>query len=344
MSKELSSLQQKTLDSLTRVDGNIWMMEYSSPYGLDALLAAGKTSLFGAVSFLQKEVKLPHLTPDPTHGGFACSSFNAKTPAGGCIFGRNFDFKAAPCTVVWTHPENGYRSMAVADNTFFLYGLKHARLERAKTPLRVMAAPYASMDGVNEQGLACAILEIKAKPTRQKTGKTPITPTVALRAILDNCANTEEAVELIRRYDMRDLLGVNYHYHITDAAGSSVLIEYVDNVMHVIDQSSPGAPQVLTNYFLTPGGDNRREMGRDRFDKITAALEKSGGIMTEADAMRLLSENTLNYHHKWMPHMVITLWSSVYTLTDRSMLLCAGMDYTKAYRFRLDAPCQAERC
>ena len=85
-------------------------------------------------------------------------------------------------------------------------------------------------------------------------------------------------------------------------------------------------------------------MGRDRFDKITAALEKSGGIMTEADAMRLLSENTLNYHHKWMPHMVITLWSSVYTLHDRSMLLCAGMDYTKAYRFRLDAPCQAERC
>ena len=344
MDEKMKALQQKTLDSLTRVDKDLWMMEYFSPYGLDALLAAGKSSLLGAVSFLQKEVQFPHLTPDPTHGGFACSTFNAKNPEGDCIFARNFDFKAAPCTVVWTHPEQGYRSMAVADNTFFVYGTKHMRFENAKKPVRIMAAPYASMDGINEKGLACAILEIKAKPTKQKTGKTPSLTMVALRAILDKCATADEAVKLLRNYDMRDLLGVNYHYHIVDAAGGSVLIEYVNNEMYVIEQAHPGEAQVLTNYFLTPGGDNRREMGRDRYENITAALQESNGIMTQADAMKLLSENTLHYHHKWMPHMVITLWSNVFQLTDRSMILCAGMDYTRTYRFRLDEPCKAERC
>ncbi|MBR6004726.1 MAG: linear amide C-N hydrolase [Clostridia bacterium] len=339
---EYRELRKKTLDSLKRVDNTLWMMEYFSPYGLDALLAEGKTSLLGAVSFLQKEVKFPHLIPDPAHGGFACSTFNAKTPAGDCILARNFDFKEAPCTVVWTHPQNGYRSMAVADNTFFAYGIKHLPLEKRKVPKRVMAAPYASMDGINEKGLACAVLEIKAKPTKQQTGKTPIMTMVALRAILDKCATVGEAVEFLRGYDMRDLLGVNYHYHFADVSGGSVLVEYVNNEMYVINPAAQGAPQVLTNYFLTEGGDNSREMGRDRFENISCALEKSGGIMTEADAMKVLSENTLSYHHDWMPHMVYTLWSNVFNLTQRSMILCAGMDYTKTYRFTLDAPCRAE--
>ena len=339
---EYLELQKKTLNSLTRVDRTLWMMEYFSPYGLDALLAEGKTSILGAVSFLQKEVRFPHLVPDPTHGGFACSTFNARTPDGDYILARNFDFKDAPCTVVWTHPEKGYRSMAVADNTFFAYGIKHVLLEKRKVPNRVMAAPYASMDGINEKGLVCAVLEIKAKPTKQQTGKTPIMTMLAIRGILDKCATVKEAVEFLQSYDMRDMLGVNYHYHIADVSGKSVLVEYVNNKMYVIDQVSEGAPQVLTNYFLTPGGDNSRELGRDRYENISCALEKSGGIMTDREAMKILSENTLNYHHDWMPHMVYTLWSNVFNLADRSMILCAGMDYTKTYRFSLDSPCKAE--
>ena len=339
---EYAALREKTISSLKRVDKTLWMMEYFSPYGLDALLPEGKTSLLGAVRFLQKEVKFPHIVPDPTHGGFACSTFNAKNPAGNFILARNFDFKEAPCTVVWTHPENGYRSMAVADNTFFAYGIKHVLLEKRKAPSRVMAAPYASMDGVNEKGLAVAVLEIKAKPTKQQTGKTPIMTMVAIRAILDKCATVKEAVDFLAGYDMHDLLGVNYHYHFADVSGASALVEYVDNKMYVINQPYEYAPQVLTNYFLTEGGDNSREMGRDRYENISCALEKSGGVMTEAEAMKVLSENTLSYHHDWMPHMVYTIWSNVFNLTERSMILCAGMDYTKTYRFSLDAPCKAE--
>ena len=36
--------------------------------------------------------------------------------------------------------------------------------------------------------------------------------------------------------------------------------------------------------------------------------------------------------------MVITVWSSVYNLTDRTMQMCAGMNYKDKYQFSLDEP------
>ena len=73
-------------------------------------------------------------------------------------------------------------------------------------------------------------------------------------------------------------------------------------------------------------------MNHDIDDSIRA------GILSENDAMKLLSECTLNYRHKTLKHMVITLWSAVYNCSENSMLLCTGMDYGKKYRLYLDKP------
>ena len=56
--------------------------------------------------------------------------------------------------------------------------------------------------------------------------------------------------------------------------------------------------------------------------------------------MKLLSEVTLHYQHKTLKHMVITLWSSVYNCSEKSMLMCAGMDYNTKYKFYVDKPCE----
>ena len=91
--------QKETLKTLKQVDDNVWVMEYKCPYGLDAILEQGTKGIMDAVKFLQKEVKFPHLVPNPENTGFACSTYNAKTPDGDYILGRNFDYKAAPCLV-----------------------------------------------------------------------------------------------------------------------------------------------------------------------------------------------------------------------------------------------------
>ena len=110
--------QQETLKTLKQIDDNVWVMNYKCPYGLDAILEQGTKGIMDAVRFLQKEVKFPHLVPNPESTGFACSTYNAKTPDGDYFLARNFDYKAAPCLVCWTSPENGYKSMSVVNTTF----------------------------------------------------------------------------------------------------------------------------------------------------------------------------------------------------------------------------------
>ena len=299
--------QEATLKTLKQVDDNIWVMDYKCPYGLDAILEQGTKGIMDAVRFLQKEVKFPHLVPNPENDGFACSTYNAKTPDGDYILGRNFDYKAAPCLVCWTTPENGYKSMSVVNTTFFIHGTKYFPMSKA---------------------------------TKQKTGKKPFITTVAIRATLDKCATVQEGIDLFASYDMQDLLGINYHYQLADAQGNSAIIEYVDNKMVVISQEEGKENLMLTNYFLTEGGDNHDGRGYDRYEKIETTLKAKNGTLTEDEAMKLLSEVTLYYRHPTFKHMVITLWSSVYNCTEKSMLMCAGMDYDTRYKFYVDKPCE----
>lgn len=330
--------RDETLRSLQQLDKNVWTMVYKSSYGLDSLLQNGSKGIMDAVKHLQNEVKTGGLYANPAKDGFACSTFNAQTHDGEYLLGRNFDYKAAPCLVCWTAPENGYKSVSVVDTTFFLHGTKYFPMAKAKNHLRAMAAPYTSMDGINEKGFSCAVLEIKSKATKQSTGKTPIITTVAIRAALDKCATVDEGIELFASYDMQDLLGINYHYQLADANGTSAIIEYVDNKMVVIRQDANKKNLILTNFFLTEGGDNHDGRGYDRYARIEMALTEKNGALTEANAMDLLSKCTLHYQHKTLKHMVITLWSAVYNCNEKSMLLCAGMDYTKKYKFFVDRP------
>ena len=330
--------KQLTLDSFKRIDDNLWIMEYKCDYGLDELLEKGCSNIMDAVKFLQKKVKTAGLMPNPTHGGFACSTYNAKNENGEYIFARNFDYKKAPCVVCWTTPEKGYKSVSVIDSTFFIHGTEHFALKDKEKPYRIMGAPYMAMDGINEKGFSIGVLEIKSKATKQNTGKKPIITTVAIRAALDKCSTVDEAIELFSSFDMHDSLFINYHYQLADAEGNSAIIEYVNNNMHVIRQQKKDDNLILTNYFLTKGGDNHDGRGYDRYNRIRDKLKATDGVLTENEAMRLLSRCRLNYIHPLLKHEVITLWSAVYNCNQKSMLLCAGMDYSKKYRFSVDKP------
>ena len=331
-------LKKETIGSLQRVSDSLWTLVYKNDYALDALLEKGTGSILDTVTFLQGALREPRLNANTGKDGFACSTFNVRDENGNPLLARNFDYKEAPCVVVWTTPENGYRSMAIVDSTFFIYGTKVFKMKNSHSRKRLLGAPYMSMDGINEKGFSCAVLEIKAKATKQNTGKKPINTTVALRAALDRCETVDQALDLFTSYDMHDLLGISYHYQFADAAGNSAILEYVDNKPCIVRQKVPGENLTLTNYFLSPGGDNSDGRGKDRFEHINEVLEQNGGVLSENDAMKLLSECNLHYRHKTLKHMVITLWSAVYNCSNYSMLLCTAMDYSKKYRFYLDKP------
>lgn len=329
--------KKKTLQSFRVLDENICLLDYHADYGLPIILASGKKSIFSLARIFQRQIHSPGSGPNLFPGKGGCSTFNAVTPDGQVIMGRNFDYKESKCLVVWTHPENGYRSVAMVNQNH----LGHRDLAHTRHRLRAMAAPYTSMDGVNEKGLAAAVLQLFAKPTKQKNGKLPITTVAAVRGVLDTCATVEEAIAFLDQYAMHDLLGACYHYQFTDVQGNSAIVEYVDGEMVVIRQKEKGESLKCTNFFLTPAGKSRPK-GLDRFEKLDCAL-KENNVMTEKQAMGLLESVKVHFQSKYKIFYIGTLWSAVYNCANRTMLLSGGGDYTRLYRLSVDEPLKAVR-
>jgi len=337
-------LQKKTIDSFQKLDEHISLLTYYNDYKLEKLLNRGCKSTVDLLAFMVKELNKGEGVEDikVKNNDFACSSFDAVTPDGGHIMGRNFDYMDAPLIVVWTAPKKGYKSISVANCTFMLYGKKAMEDLKGSKKNRLLFAPYCAMDGINEKGLAISILEIKTKATSQKeAGKKDITTTTIIRTVLDKCATVDEAVIEFKKYNMHDAIFTNYHFHLTDASGASVIIEYVNNEIRVIKEETAGK-QRLTNFFISEDGDNAKAFGRDRFDYMKKMQEDHNGILTEGQAMKLLENARLDYKHR-RGYMIISLWSAVYNSKDSSMTLCAGLDYERVYKFNINKPGEVEK-
>ena len=196
----------KTLYSLKKVDDNVlYTMKYDGDYGFDEFLETGASSDRELVEFVTKRllkgIPLEFSIPD-----LGCSTFSAQTEDGDRVFGRNFDLTYSPALFVVTEPENGYRSMSTVNLAFLGFG-EDKLPDTLKRKIITLAAPYAPLDGVNEKGLAVAVLRIGDEPTNQDTGRTDITTTTAIRLMLDKAANVDEALELLAQYDMHSSAG-----------------------------------------------------------------------------------------------------------------------------------------
>lgn len=349
-------LRRMTRDSAIILDKNIVLLDYKSNYDLDGLLKKGVSNIAQLIAHVAKLSlrKESDFTIGTAKGG-GCSAFNAFTPDGDHIMGRNFDFKTAPCLVLWTHPEGNYSSLAVVDHNFITYGNKRNKFN-GKNSAQLLLSPYCCVDGINEKGLSIAVLQIRAKATQQKNPtKKDITTTAMVRAVLDTCADVDEAVELFRKYNMHDSLYCCYHYFLTDSTGRAVIVEFIDNKMNVYEKNSEKYNvknsvyeddglklTYMTNYTVTKdiGSFEVEQHGYDRTDAIKNAFVEKNDVMTELEAMDLLNYVKLDYDHPKYPWRIEALWSSVYNTTKRTMKIAAGMDYTKIYTFSVDEPCK----
>lgn len=352
--KTEKELRKLTRASAKRLDENIILLDYQNDYDLDGLLNKGVKSITDLIKHIAKlsSRKESDFTVGEAKGG-GCSSFNAFTPDGDHIMGRNFDFKVAPCLVLWTHPKEHYASVSVVDHNFLTYGKKHHKYNENRTA-QLLLAPYCCVDGINEKGLSIAVLQIKAKATQQNDASKPdITTTSMVRAVLDTCADIDEAIDFIKAHNMHDSLFCCYHYQLSDANGRTAIVEYIDNVLHIYEKNSEKydiAGSVyegdgldlcyVTNYSLTKdvGSLKIEQHGEDRTDAIKTALSDKKGVLTELEAMDLLNYVKLDYDHPKYPWRIEALWSAVYNSTKKTLMLAAGMDYTRVYSFAVNKP------
>ena len=309
--------------SLTRLDeaGHLYVLDYKEDYKLDDVISSGVVPVDSLIAFLSKALAGGMPAPKDIDAGSGCASFRAFSPEGDAMFCRNYDYRHDPvAAVIRTAPKNGYRSLGIADAGWL--GIKPGGLENASH----MAAflPYATLDGMNEKGVAISVMELNGYYTFQKNPSKPTVGTsVAIRMILDRAASVDEAISLLEGCNMRSVKEKSdFHFLIADASGKAVVVEYVDNEMRVLDKS------IVANDHLTPGvGDGPASCPRYR--TMQAALTHSRDTLSSIDAMNLLSLVRQGGHRGGAP----TQWSAVYNLDRLEMDLCVNMDYSDKRHF-----------
>ncbi len=333
----------ESVQSIQMVTDGFYTMDYKYDYDIDNLLKRGVPNhadlyAHGLINTVTGNFK-NLLNPK----GFACTTFNSVNSQGEYLFSRNFDYMESPSMLVWTHPKNGYESISSVSLYFFAYSEKGILPEDEFSSILTTLAPYAPLDGINEKGLSIGVLELEKAPLFQISLKPDLTTTTVIRACLDKAATVEEAIEIFKSHDVRDLLLVfcTYHYHIADAQGNSVIIEYVNGKMNLIypekNKENKVNYQAAANFYLTKGVKDPRGMGQDRYEKVMKALKKSKGLTSEKQAMNMLkgvSMKNADLHG----FKCSTLWSTVYNTHDLTVDVCVNNDYNKIYHFALNKP------
>ena len=294
----------KTMASLQKVDDfPLYVMNYRSRYFFDLFSELGTDW-----SLYQKVYKATN--PD------ACTSFTAHNPNGESVFGRNFDWKHRSSMLLFTDPPNGYASVSMVD--LYYLGLEGMQEIPWSKRFILLAAPYATIDGMNECGVAIAQNAVPRRNFPKDPNKPTLLNSQIVRLVLDHAKDVDEALSLIQQYNI-DFADVCVHFHIADVSGNSAVVEYMDGGISIVRGEKNW--QVSTNYLFS------EPVQPDcwRYKKASETLAEEPGDITNKQAMDILQGTSQD----------TTTWSVVYNLSTGGINLALGKHYDKVHTFKL---------
>lgn len=317
-------------------ENGIYQINYYEDYKLQQLLDEGGVKTQDELAKYLIRILLKGLPIKIKYDvpSLACSTFFAKTPEGGFLLGRNLDNQETDFAVVRTAPKDGYKSVSVVNLSFLGYNKDHTP-KKLKDRIVAMGAPYFPLDGINEKGLAVGVLQLQAPPTDQNTDKVDVDTTLAIRILLDRAATVDEALALLRQYDMHASAGGCYHFQIADAAGRSVVVEYINDEMVVVEKEDQFL--AATNFYLSDVPFAYEPQGMDRYEGMKETLTAKNYTLSAEDGMALLLKVALTgTAPDEQGRSYSTQWSSVYDLTHPTLYLCADRNAQTVYEFSPD--------
>ena len=277
----------RTVGSIKKLTGyedgyDLYTMDVQYSYDLNHLIKDRITD-DQAVSDAILQEALPLLPVHMAAPKYGCSTFSTTSPDGHILMGRNYDFERnTSAMIVYAHPKNGYRSVGTAA----LDHLDANRLDRLAKKMSALAAPFICLDGVNEKGVSISVLWVDSEPTRQTTEKQDIFTTLAIRLVLDRAATTQEAVDLLRRYDMFAVSGGDYQFYVADASGDGRVLEYdpLSETRELVDipiRTATNFYQLHIDKVLPDQHNGVYGHGRERYDVIEEMLNAHAGAHTK---------------------------------------------------------------
>lgn len=239
----------KSANSVKKLTEHFYYMEFKGDYQLESLLNQGgaesNSELAIYIEQLLRGKKINKVFKEEVPLNTGCATLSAFTPEGKKVFGRNYDWDdLTSALIIKTNPKKGYKSISTTQLDFLGFG-EDFKPESFANRYLAAAGIFVTLDGMNEKGLCISDLMAGDKEeTNQNTGKADVTTTLAIRGILDFCANVPEAIAFLEKYDMHSVIGSAHHFAISDAAGRMVVVEYVNNQMIVTEANA------VTNHYL----------------------------------------------------------------------------------------------
>lgn len=333
-------------------DGALYEMTVSGDYYFEEFKEKGVSSDKELISYITNHITKGLIPMKISESEIACSAFTAKLENGDCVFGRNYDFDKTNTCIVKTNPSHGYASISTIDLQFL--GLDtNQDVTGVMNRITALAAPFVPLDGVNDQGVSCAIFmsyqgDEKTVATNQDTEKPDITSTTMLRLILDYAASVEEAVELVSRYDLHDSAQTSYHYMVADSTGKSAILEWVngtdktdndgkarklvvtynDEDAHIGEREEAADYQWITNFIVQPNyyESDEDKPGFDRYNIIYDGLFPTNGVLKDEQAAMNILESVGQRYYK-EGHDGCTVHSVVYNLTKKTSYFIPNENY-----------------
>ena len=315
----------RTLLSLKKQsDYPMYSMTYYGDYAFDDFLTKGMTKDEDLINFVQNRFTKKLALDTPKAG---CTAFLAKDENGEFLYGRNYDFPATPSLLLKTKPLNGYASISIVDMMALGFTKDHLPCGLSgKLPL--LAAPYLPFDGLNEKGLAVSILQVPKTKLPHDPDKITLNTTTAIRLMLDKAATVDEAIALLKKYNVYFSMDVYCHYFIADQKGKSVILEFYDGKMHLIKED------VASNFYACSGVGLEDEHDtpdpNQRYRMAKEALAKQNNLLSMEETAKLLCDLGMYYKGE-----DILQWSVIYNLTSLKGMAFTGRKLSKPYYFRV---------
>ena len=317
--------QQMEISEITVLEPGFSAASFSGDDGFEAFLTGGGASSdTEVVQFLTAE-----LLADVTMNGvsFGCSTLAVSSPDGHTLFGRNFDWQHCEALVVTSKPADGYASVSTVNLDLISQAGGSLGKTLSQNDARVLAALYAPLDGMNEKGLAVSVNMIQDSALiDQDTGKPDLTTTTAVRLLLNKAASVDEALALLRQYDLHSSMGMMIHFALADTTGRAVVVEYIDNQMVVTETP------VVTNFYLAEGPKQciGTQQSHTRYDILTQTLADHSAMSMDdvRDALNSVSKHNFNDFES-------TEWSAVFDLSTGEAHYYHRENYDNRFTFSI---------
>jgi hypothetical protein len=300
----------KTISSLQKISENFYEITYYGDY----------------TNILEQNNK--KCLEESINTGHFCSLFTSFADSANYLFARNFDnpegwkCKTLLCR---TNPKDGYSSLTLTRMADFGFDVSEniEGLSNKKKSALVNAV-FWPPDGINERGLVVALAAVDEQMLKGDAKKPFINCTYLVREILDHAKNIEEAIDIIKKYNiMNDMWKGSFDNHllIADSSGRSIIAEIDKGEFTFTQNTKPW--QTVTNSLTYNIELAQQKKICFRLEAIESKMESVKGHISIDATFDLLNKIGHQY----------TEWSTVYDISQKQMTVAIDHNYAKTYKF-----------